>query len=293
MQKDSEGFHFERELYANGYLIKDFRLTAIDREQVNPTIDEITRFMGESATSGSGANGEDGEAALGSGANRLDLNLVADAAKAQTVLQPGDYVEIYEGSQKGIIGTIDSIQNDVVVLSPTEPSDLAGTKIEVLSHQVRKRFKSGDHVKVMRGKNVNESGLVLTVSGDLVTFLSDLSVQEVTVFSKDIREAAEVGSGSTNFGQYELHDLVQLDAETCGVIFKIEPSAFKVLDQNGAVRSVKPLQITDKLDTRRAVATDSEGYELRVGDQVKEISRGVSYALCNTCENSLLTHDYL
>lgn len=215
MVKDAEGWHFGNELYANGYLIKDFRMTMIEKENINPTIDEITRFIGDTAAASSAANadGLDAEGALagGTGSNRLDLNLVADAAKQQTVLQPGDNVEIFEGAQKGIIGLVENISNNVLVIAPTEPADLINTKIEVLADQVRKRFKAGDHVKVLRGKNVNESGLVLSVKGDLVTFLSDLSVQEVTVFSKDVREAAEVGAGASSYGQYELHDLVQLE----------------------------------------------------------------------------------
>lgn len=34
---------------------------------------------------------------------------------------------------------------------------------------------------------------------------------QVSVFSKDLREAAEVGSGTNIIGNYELHDLVQLE----------------------------------------------------------------------------------
>lgn len=34
---------------------------------------------------------------------------------------------------------------------------------------------------------------------------------QVSVFSKDLREAAEVGSGTNVVGNYELHDLVQLE----------------------------------------------------------------------------------
>lgn len=34
---------------------------------------------------------------------------------------------------------------------------------------------------------------------------------QVSVFSKDLREAAEVGSGTNIVGNYELHDLVQLE----------------------------------------------------------------------------------
>jgi len=34
---------------------------------------------------------------------------------------------------------------------------------------------------------------------------------QVSVFSRDIREAAEVGAGTNIVGNYELHDLVQLE----------------------------------------------------------------------------------
>jgi transcription elongation factor SPT5 len=34
---------------------------------------------------------------------------------------------------------------------------------------------------------------------------------QISVFSKDLREAAEVGSSTNIVGNYELHDLVQLE----------------------------------------------------------------------------------
>ena len=34
---------------------------------------------------------------------------------------------------------------------------------------------------------------------------------QVSVFSKDLREAAEVGTGTNIVGNYELHDLVQIE----------------------------------------------------------------------------------
>ena len=48
------------------------------------------------------------------------------------------------------------------------------------------------------------------LSAIVCKILSNASSQ-VTVFSKDVREAAEVGSGTNAVGQYELHDLVQLE----------------------------------------------------------------------------------
>ena len=64
--------------------------------------------------------------------------------------------------------------------------------------------------------------------------------------------------------------------ETVGIIFKIEPDAFRILEQTGAVRVLRPSQIGNKLDTRMAVATDKDNYELRAGDMVREAVTGVS-----------------
>ena len=118
----------------------------------------------------------------------------------------------------------------------------------------------------------------------------------MSVFSKDLREAAEVGSGTNIVGNYELHDLVQLEwvsllfrkialmlnpppksVQTVGVIFKTERDTFRVLDQNGQVRLVQPHQISMRRDSSRAIATDSEGHELRVNDNVKEVDGEVSF----------------
>ena len=54
-----------------------------------------------------------------------------------------------------------------------------GQKVDVPARSVRKRFKVGDHVKVMSGQNQDETGLVVSVVGNVVTFLSDMSMQEV------------------------------------------------------------------------------------------------------------------
>ena len=67
-----------------------------------------------------------------------------------------------------------------------------------------------------------------------------------------------------------LINLCFFSAQTVGVIFKTERDSFRVLDQNGQVRLVKPHQISMRRDSHRAIASDSEGHELRKGDNVKE-----------------------
>ena len=66
-------------------------------------------------------------------------------------------------------------------------------------------------------------------------------------------------------------------AQTVGVIFKTERDSFRVLDQNSQIRLVQPHQISMRRDSHKAIATDSEGHELRVNDNVKEIDNEVRF----------------
>ncbi|KAF8957531.1 hypothetical protein BDZ97DRAFT_1906781 [Flammula alnicola] len=255
--KRNQAYVFQNETYKEGFLEKDFKSSALITEDVNPTLDEITQFTRRQD------GGDD---------NVVNLSVIAEASRkaAIAVLQPGDHIEVFEGEQAGVHGVLDEIAGDVVTIT-AQGLDLDGQKMEMPARSVRKRFKPGDHVKVMAGQNADETGLVVSVSDNVVTFVSDMSMQEISVFSKDLREAAEVGSGSNIVGNYELYDLVQLDAQTVGVIFKTERDSFRVLDQNGQVRLVLPHQISMRRDSAKAIATDSEGHELRVNDNVKEI----------------------
>ncbi|KAI8456704.1 hypothetical protein BY996DRAFT_8441431 [Phakopsora pachyrhizi] len=255
------GFHFHGDVFKEGYIEKDLRISALEIADVNPTIDEIARFLGDPSVTGE---------------RDLNLSQIAELTKKASVvvLQPGDHIEVFEGDQKGIQGMVHSIANEIVTIipSPLAHPELRGAQIEIPARSIRKSFKPGDHVKVMAGQNLDETGLVIRVREEIVTFLSDLSCKEVEVFARDLRVAAEVGSSANTFGQFELYDLVQLDPQTTGVIFKIERDIFKVIDQNGNVRNVKPSQISSKKDSRHAIATDADGYEIAVNDQMKEKS---------------------
>ncbi|KAI0826435.1 hypothetical protein BC629DRAFT_1434851 [Irpex lacteus] len=258
VSKRNQVYVFQNDTYKDGFIEKDFKLSALQLDDVNPTLDEITRFT-------RGQDGTDNETAI-------DLSIIAEASRkaAIAVLQPGDHVEVFEGEQSGVHGTVHSIEQDVVTIQPVGV-EFDGQRVQIPARSVRKRFKPGDHVKVMTGQNADETGLVVSVIDNVVTFLSDMSMQEVSVFSKDLREAAEVGNSTNIVGNYELHDLVQLDLQTVGVIFKTERDSFRVLDQNGQVRLVQPHQISMRRDSNRAIATDSEGHDLRINDNVKEV----------------------
>jgi transcription elongation factor SPT5 len=171
VSKRNQAYVFQNDTYKDGFIEKDFKLSGIVTENINPTLEEITRFA---------RGNQEGEGME----NAVDLSLIAEAARkaAIAVLQPGDHVEVFEGEQAGVHGTVESINLDTVTVNPVGAFDLEGQKVQVPARSVRKRFKAGDHVKVMSGKNADESGLVVSVSGNIVTFLSDMSMQEVGLF---------------------------------------------------------------------------------------------------------------
>lgn len=159
-------YTFKNEDYKDGFIEKDFKLSGLILDNVNPTLDEITRF----AKKPEGVE-EDGT---------VDLSIIAEASRktAMSVLQPGDHIEVFEGEQAGMHGVVHEVNQDIVSISAAG-ADMEGQRIELPARSVRKRFKPGDHVKVMTGQNADETGLVVSVAENVVTFVSDMSMQEV------------------------------------------------------------------------------------------------------------------
>jgi transcription elongation factor SPT5 len=243
--------------FENGFQVKDIKIQQLTVADVNPKLEEVTKF-----TSGA----EDGT-------ENLDLKALAASLKDSNSLVtylPGDIIEVYDGEQKGVVGKATNVQGDIVTLEVTE-GDLTGQTIEVPTKSLRKRFRIGDHVKVVGGSRYqDEVGMVVRIQEDRVTLVTDQSNTEVTVFSKDLREASDSG-GQGSLGQYSLLDLIQLDNTTVGCIVKVDRETLIVLDQFGDTRRVLPSQIANKLPPKKtAVAADRGGSEIRLGDVVRE-----------------------
>lgn len=242
--------------YVDGFLIKDYKSNHLQSEDVNPTLEEVTRFA---------ADNEDGT-------ENLDLSALAATIKSNSTgaFLPGDIVEIFQGEQRGVWGKAVSVHSDIVRIA-VSVGPLKGQVIESPVKGLRKLFREGDHVKVIGGsKYFDEVGMVVKVVDDRVTLLTDSNQTEITVFSKDLREATDSG-GQVGVSKYDLHDLVQLDAATVACVIKVDRESLRVLDQTGNVRSLLPSNISNKLERRKnAVATDRDGAEVRIDDVVKE-----------------------
>ncbi|ROV95023.1 hypothetical protein VMCG_08306 [Cytospora schulzeri] len=249
---------YKNENYVKGFLIKSLKLQHLVTTNVNPTLEEVTKFASSDEKDG---------------AENLDLKALAASLKdssANVAYLPGDIVEVFRGEQRGVVGKTTNVVGDIVTVAVTE-GGLEGQTIEIPSSALRKRFRLGDHVKVTSASRYqDEVGMVVKISDDRVTFLTDQNNTEITVFSKDLREASDI-SGQGSLGQYALLDLVQLDMTTVGCIVKVDRDSLVVLDQNGSTRQVMPSQIANKIPRRKhTIAADRNGSEIRLDDVVKE-----------------------
>lgn len=244
--------------YINGLLSDTYRIGALQTEDVSPTLEEVTKFA---------AGAEDGT-------ENLDLVALAATLKQSTAddFVAGDKVTVFRGEQKGVLGQAVQVYGDVVKIR-VEEGALRGQTIEAPAADLRKLFREGDHVKVIGGsKYFDEVGMVVKIRDDRVTLLTDSNQQEITVFSKDLREASDSG-GVVGKGMYDLFDLVQLDVSTVGCVVKVDRESLRVLDQNGSVRALLPTNIANKIDKRpNAIATDHDGNEIKLEDTIREYS---------------------
>lgn len=252
-----KAYRYRSEHYEDGFLIKNFRLNLLKTQDVNPRLDEITKLT----------------RTMADGTEALDLESLAHSLRNNTAegsYMPGDEVEVYQGEQRGITGRTEAVQGNIVSIKITT-GDLQGQIVDVPMKGLRKCFKEGDHVKVIGGSRYkDEVGMVIRIKDDRVTVLTDLSMTEITVFSKDLREATDSG-GSSMVNKFDVQDLLQLDPSTVGIVLKADRESIRVLDQEGSVSMRLPSQITNKIEERRnAVSTDKNGAEIRIGDVVRE-----------------------
>ncbi|KAI9305604.1 hypothetical protein BJ944DRAFT_161417 [Cunninghamella echinulata] len=261
LQKKGPYWVFNGDHFRDGYLEKRMKIQTLQTSNVNPTLDEIAKFAGDNEL-----NPEDGERTLDLAT--LSVQSVNDVS-ASSLFQNGDAIEVIEGDLIHSTGTVVSVSDSAVMVSLNV--DGFNKQVSFPPKHIRKLFKEGDHVKVVHGRFKDESGMIVNVRDNIVTILSDATLKEVKVFAKDLREAMDVSFGKTTIGEYELHELVQLDFHTVGVITKVDRNSFKILTQNSEVRTIEPHQITNKHNSNRAVATDANGNSIRAGDSVIEV----------------------
>lgn len=258
-------FMYRGDEYVEGFLFKDFKLQFVQTRDVHPKLEELDRFQT--------GHEEDG----------MDLAAVAASLKSSknqeggrlSAFQPGDNVEIRRGEQSKTKGRVVNVSLNEVQIIVTDAGDnqLINQELTVTASDLRKVFALGDHVKVIEGKHIDQTGLVIKIDGESVVLLSDQTKEDVRVFANYLIKATD-SSTSVDMvnSKYEIKDLVQLNASTFGCIVKAETGLYGILTLDGRVVDVKPTGIAYKLrlTRREQVATDKNGLMIKVGDSVKE-----------------------
>lgn len=245
--------------FKDGLLYKRFLLRMLQTENVIPTLEEHQKFHGLK-------RGEDDEdRRLDNTEDRLALSTLPQRRKI--VFQKNDNVIVTEGELKNLVGRVHSVDGDTVSIISR---DFKIDPLPIPRSYLQKFFRTGDHVKVETGSFEGETGLIVKISDNVATLISDVSQRELKVFTSDIRECAEISTG-LKFGDYVLYDLVQLDMNTVGVITQIERDSAQVLDMNGKTRSVKMQGIRGKKDDRKSFGRDSDSSVVGAGDLITVI----------------------
>ncbi|PAV77609.1 hypothetical protein WR25_20374 [Diploscapter pachys] len=247
---DGDFIVFEGNHYRAGLLYRSFYINAIIVDGVKPSFTELEKFQ-------ESADGLQKE---------LENTMIREKGHS---FAPGDVIEVVEGELQNLKGKVESVEGEKVTIAP----DLEGFQetIAVNAGELHKFFKAGDHVKVLAGEHVGNTGLIVRVESNVVIILSDLSLSEMKVRPRDVRLCAETMTGIDSMGRFRFHDLVQIDPQTVGVIVRIEKEALEILDQFENVQRIKPQAIMGKKDCKYAVALDKNGNGLYVNDYVKVI----------------------
>eukprot|EP01113_Clastostelium_recurvatum_P020602 TRINITY_DN2437_c0_g1_i1.p1 TRINITY_DN2437_c0_g1~~TRINITY_DN2437_c0_g1_i1.p1 ORF type:complete len:1057 (-),score=369.20 TRINITY_DN2437_c0_g1_i1:131-3301(-) len=255
--------HFAGMRFKDGYLLKQLNIKSLDVNNIVPTIDELTRFQDRSARN---ADGETDANALDEGLQALSAPLAA-STRRNNVLRKGDVVKVIEGDLKHLMGVVESVDDDAITIMPRH--EQLTELLQFPSAQLQRYFKVGDHVKVVSGKYHGQTGMVVKID-DLVAIVhSDLTNADIKVLISDIQEATEVTSGRLELGNYELHDIVQIEANRFGVIVRVDQSSFIVLDQHGTPVTIDLKAMGPKRHSRDAVTMDKFQNQLHQNDIVQ------------------------
>mmetsp|Transcript_4965 Transcript_4965/g.7511 ORF Transcript_4965/g.7511 Transcript_4965/m.7511 type:complete len:1186 (+) Transcript_4965:73-3630(+) len=268
---------FRNQHFKNGFLHKQMALKSLETTGVIPPPHIVQQFATDSDAQLYGDNELDdddddtyGSSSSTGGTKKAAVNAILASLqpKRKVVFQKGDSVRVVKGDLKGLHGIVHNVVDDNTVEVEPKDTDI-NQLIPLESGDLEKYFNVGDHVKVVAGRHEGETGLVIRVEGSIAIVFSDLSKKEMKVLTSHIQECTEVSSGQIRLGDYELHDLVQLTPQLVGIITKVDHDSFKVLDNNGELRTVKLTEIGRKRRSRNTTAFDKYQNPINQGNEVK------------------------
>lgn len=211
-------------------------------------------------------------------ARGLELDISSVAGRRTTKLFKGDAVRATQGEQRGIEGTIASIDGDMVLVQIKDVPD----PLRVNRSDLEKVFKVGEHVKVSSGKYAGYAGAIVSVEKEFLTIFADSTREEIKVLSSQVADSSDVntdvlskkGGSGLSVVQYELFDLVQMLADTNekGVVIQVQDNLVTILTTQNTRRVVPISTIKGKVRDDSVRALDARGNPIAPNDSIHVMS---------------------
>ncbi|EER13996.1 histidyl-tRNA synthetase, putative [Perkinsus marinus ATCC 50983] len=224
---------YRNERYKDGYLYRRFKRNALlTGDDVQPSITEISEFLGSAAAGG------EGQALLAAAAASMSE---ASGSRAAAALSVGDSVVVNGGDMKNLRGRVVTIDTDRRRVN-VDPGH-GRAQVTVAIKDLSKHFDMGDHVKILDGASAGDTGTVIKLDGSVATILTDNEPREVKCQSSNLKLTSDVSKGIEKIGQYKVGDLVTLNvsgSSGVGVIVSIAASGTtaKIIGNDNRPRNV-------------------------------------------------------
>jgi transcription elongation factor len=169
IERDEDGkqqedmWKFRSSIFRNGLLEIKVVMSALNFNKVNPTREELGKWM----------ECRDEDVVLAA----KNVSVASRSEQHASGLSPGDRVEVKQGWAWGKKGTVQSIEGDEVLLDNIAPSS---PPLNIQITDVQKYFAVGDHVCAISGPEVGLDGWCVKVENGEVQVLEHGTHREVS-----------------------------------------------------------------------------------------------------------------
>lgn len=287
---------YNGEYYKRGYLMKEVNVsTYLTASDVNPKLSELRMFQElKSKDDGNDFNDDAPEEQDGvlnqmssslSAMKELTEHLKGIEDEKKVTFQVGDVVQVVGGELINLIGQVMSMDPVSRLVKLRALNETANAELTIEASLLIKHIKPGQHVKVMSGPNLGQTGRVVNVSSingeNLAYVLTDGTKAEITCNVEHLQVSEDVNQGLDSLMGYELYDLVEVSTSEVAVVIRVGSETLRLLTHTGIVKELRPLELMGKRNVRAAglSALDSLSSQVSVGDTVK-VKDGMIY-LCD------------
>eukprot|EP00359_Climacostomum_virens_P007867 CAMPEP_0204910074 /NCGR_PEP_ID=MMETSP1397-20131031/8659_1 /ASSEMBLY_ACC=CAM_ASM_000891 /TAXON_ID=49980 /ORGANISM="Climacostomum Climacostomum virens, Strain Stock W-24" /LENGTH=697 /DNA_ID=CAMNT_0052080101 /DNA_START=14 /DNA_END=2104 /DNA_ORIENTATION=- len=252
--------------YKDGFLYKSLKVKSLIVDGVIPTLAETKDFS---------AKAEEEE-------NPLAKTVIV--RKAHFIA--GDKVKVVNGDLKNLVATVFSVNDNELTLVPNI-IELEQTSITVKQTDVIKYFEIGDSVKVIGGRSVGMSGLVVSTTAKSAEVMSGES-QVAEVLFTDLQSSGDISVSTAHGEKYRINDIIQLTDGGIGFVLQVFENHLNIMQANGDTTNVFYSDVARRFPPAKTASIDANGTTLREKDVVKVVNPAHAlYDMTGTILNSM------